>query len=225
MGLGFGLTLVVFVIVGAISYRSTTQLIVASDARTHTYDVLARLTEVLALLTDVQTGQRGYVITGDDAYLAPYQSGLGKLDETTREIRSLTVDSIRQQRRLETLEPLIKARLALSHEAIQIRRTNGLEAAVQFTKAGKGEAAMDEIRKVLDEMRSEEEELLSRRVEQAKNDAEGAKGAIVLGTLTALLLAALAGFAITRNIARPLLELTTVAEKITVGDLSFKSSA
>ncbi|MEK6210806.1 MAG: CHASE3 domain-containing protein [Pseudomonadota bacterium] len=222
---GFGLAMAIFVMVGAVSYQSTTQLIEASNARRHTYDVLAQLAEVLSLLTDVQAGQRGYVITGEDAYLEPYQSALSKLDGTVQEIRRLTTGNARQQHRLDTLEPLIKNRLVLSRETIDVRRTNGLDAAVQSVKSGKGEANMDEIRKVLGEMRSEEEESLKQRVEQAEADARNAKWAVLLGTLVALALAALVGFLITRNIARPLQQLTAVAERITVGDLSAKLPA
>ena len=113
IGAGFGLTILIFVIVGAVSYRGTTQLIEASDARRHTYDVLAQLGELLLVLTNVQTGQRGYVLTADDAYLGPYQNALSRLDQTVREIRSLTADNAGQQRRLDTLEPLIQSRLTL----------------------------------------------------------------------------------------------------------------
>jgi methyl-accepting chemotaxis protein len=225
IGAGFSLALLVFVIVGAVSYRSTTKLIAAADARRHTYDVLTQLAEVLSLLTNVQTGQRGYVITGDDAYLDPYKSALSGLDQTVRGIRSLTADNAPQQRRLDTLEPLITSRLTISREAIEVRRTKGLEAAAQIIKAGKGEPNMDQIRKVLGEMQSEEEESLKKRVEQAEADARNAKWTVVLGTLTAFVIAALAGFMLTRNIARPLQDLTAVAERITVGDLSVNVSA
>ncbi|MDP2138890.1 MAG: CHASE3 domain-containing protein, partial [Candidatus Didemnitutus sp.] len=222
IGVGFGLALVIYVFVGVVSYRSTTQLIETSDARRHTGEVLAQSAEILSVLIDVQSGQRGYVITGEDAYLEPYQSGLGRLEQTVRELRSLTADNSRQQRRLDALEPLIKSRLTLSREAIDVRRTNGLEAAVQLIKAGKGEANMDEIRKVVGEMQSDEEELLKKRVEQAQTDAQNAKLTIIVGTLTALVLATLAGVMLTRNIAGPLQILTAVAGRITVGDLSVK---
>jgi len=220
IGAGFGLALAIFMTVGAVSYRSTSELIEASDATRHTYDVMNQIAEMLSLLMDIQVGQRGYVITGDDAYLAPYQSGVSRLDWTVRDIRSLTTDNASQQRRLDTLEPLIKTRLALARETIEIRRTSSLEAAVKKVKAGDGKEVMDEIRRVLGEMRSEAEDSLKKRVERAQADAQNAKWTIVLGTLTALVLSALAGFVITRNISRPLQELTKVAERITVGDLS-----
>ena len=217
---GFGLALAVFVIVGTISYRGTSEMIESTQWRKHTYEVLADLTGVLMLLEHVETGQRGYAITGEESFLEPYHAAVGKIDPAIRELRKLTGDNPRQQRRLDALEPLIKNRLANAQENIEVRRTKGLEAVVQFTKTGSGKALTDEIRKLVDEMKTEEEGLLTQRSEAAQADAETAKRIIVLGTFAALVLAALAGFLITRNISRPLKQLMVAAERITLGDLS-----
>ncbi|UUZ74874.1 hypothetical protein LP414_22230 [Polaromonas sp. P1(28)-13] len=58
IGAGFGLAMAIFVIVGAVSYRSTTQLIEASDSRKRTFQLLAELAEVPSQLGDIETGQR-----------------------------------------------------------------------------------------------------------------------------------------------------------------------
>jgi methyl-accepting chemotaxis protein len=220
IAIGFGLALAIFVIVGVVSYRGTTQLIAASDSRKNTYEVLGRFEETLSLLQDVEIGQRGYALTGEESYLEPYQTALGKIDPTIQEVRKLTGDNPRQQRRLDALEPLVKNRLTVAKENIDVRRTKGLDAVVQFTKTGGGKALMDEIHKVVGEMQNEESALLKQRVEAAQANAENAKWTILLGTFGALVLGTLAGFVITRNISRPLQELTAVAERITVGDLS-----
>src|SRR5882672_312257 len=225
MGVGFGVVLLIFVIVGVLSYRSTTQLIGASEWRQHTYKVLGQLDAVLSSLQDVETGQRGYLLTGDEKYLEPYQNGLGKIDASLKEVRRLTVDNPRQQSRLDTLEPLVKNRLALAKETIDVRRAGSAEGAVQIIKSGRGKAFMDEVRKVISEMKSEEDELLQTRSAEAQTNANRMQWTILVGMLVALVLGALAGFVITRNIARPLQELTTVAERITVGDLQANISS
>ena len=225
IGVGFGLALLVFAIVGAVSYWSISQMIAASDWRKHTYEVLGTLDEAYSLLKDMEIGQRSYLLTGDESYLEPYQSALGKIDPAIQGVRRLTSDNVQQQRRLDMLEPLVKSRLGLSRERIEVRRTNGFDAAVALVKTGKGKELMDEIRKVIGEMENEERDLLKSRAEAADADARNAKWIIVLGTFTALVLAALAGFVITRDIARPLRDLTTVAERITVGDLNIKMSS
>jgi len=219
---GFGLALVIFVIVGVVSYRGTTRLIEAYDWRKHTYAVLAQLEGTLSFLKDAETGQRGYVITGEESYLEPYQTALGKIDENVQAVRKLTEDNPSQQRRLDALEPLMKNKLAELKETIDLRRTKGFEATNQHIKIGAGKTLMDDIRKVVGQMESEEEALLRQREDQAKNDARNAKSTIIFGTLAALAVAMLAGFIITGNISPPLQKLTAVAERISVGDLSGK---
>ena len=224
ISVGFGLVLTIFVLVGVVSYRSTDQLIETSDLRRHTYDVLSRLAEMELLAADIQNGVRGYAITGDERYLDPYQAALGKTEKIIQEIRQLTADNSHQQQRLDVLEPTVKSRLDVARKAVDTIRAKGTEAGIQLIRTGEGRALTNEIRNILSQMSSEEQAWLKQRTEAAQSDAENAEMTIVLGTLTALVLAALAGFLITRNIARPLQELTAVAERITVGDLSVNVS-
>ncbi len=225
VGVGFGMTLAVFTIVGAGSYWSITQLLEASEGRKHTYEVLATLNEVISSLKDIEIGQRSYLLIGEERSLEAYQAALGRIDPSIQAVRKLTADNSRQQRRLDVLEPLVKSRLAFARETIDARRTTGLEAALALVRIGKGTELTDEIRRVIGEMDSEEQDLLKTRVEAASTDARDAKWIIVFGTLLALVLAALFGVVITRNIAGPLQDLTAITERLTAGDLSVKMSS
>jgi methyl-accepting chemotaxis protein len=216
---GFGLALAVFVLVGATSYRSTTQLIEASDLRQDTYEVLRHLEETMSLLKDVEIGSRSFALIGDESYLEPYLAAVGRVAPGLRELRKMTAGNPRQQQRLDALEPLVKSRLDLAGEAIELRRAKGAQPALEHILTGRGKSTMGQIRELIDHMRNEEEGQLSQRVALADNDGENAKRTIFVGTLAALALAGLAGFLITRNIARPLQQLTAVANRITVGDL------
>lgn len=220
IGVGFSLALAIFAIVGAVAYRSTTGLIEASNLRQHTYEVLRRLAEIESLAVDMQNDVRGYAITGEDRELEPYQTALGRADKVIQDIRKLTAESSRQQQRLDALKTSVKSQLDFAREIVDAIRTKGPETGVQLIKTGKGRVLTNEIRKIIDQMESEEQDLLRQRTEAAQADAQNAKRTIVIGTVAALVLAALAGFVITRNISRPLQELTAVAERITLGDLS-----
>ncbi len=222
---GFGLTLAIFVIVGVVSYESTARLIEAADWRRHTYEVLAQIDETFLPLRDVDAGQRGYLFTGEERYLEAYHAAPGKIERGLRELRRLTADNPRHQRRLDALEPLLRRRFAVAAEAVDARRGNDLKTALQLFKAGRGKALVDEIRNIVGEMAGEEHELLKQREQTMQADARSAKWAIALGTLAALVLAALAGFLITRNIARPLQHLTGIAERITAGELNVRFAA
>jgi methyl-accepting chemotaxis protein len=221
---GFGIAVVIFVLVGIVSYRSTTELVSASQWRKHTYDVLIQLSQLGALLKDVELGQRSYALTGDDAFLASYTASSDRIGRTLERLRELTADNPRQQRRIERLEPLFKSRLAHAAESIDIRRTRGLEAASQFVAQGVGKAFSDQINALIAEMESDENNLLEERAAVSDANARNAKATIVMGTLAALILAVLAGLFITRNIAGPLRNLTALADRIAVGDLSVAPS-
>jgi methyl-accepting chemotaxis protein len=220
ISVGFGITLAIFVIVGALSYRSVTKQTEAAAWVAHTREVQNQLTQLLSSLQDAETGQRGYLITGIDSYLAPYTEGTARVAENRRHLAELVADNSRQQARADALAPLIADKLAELQQTIDVRKSRDFAAAQSIVSTDRGKKTMDAIRNLLREMNSEENDLLKTRAEAAQTDARDAKMTIVLGTLAALVIAGLAGLLITRNIAGPLKSLTGVAERITAGDLS-----
>ena len=81
---GFGLAGLVLLVIAMIGYRMTSVLI-QNDARvTHSYEVEGKLNDLVSELKDAETGQRGFVITGEDSYLTPYQSALTQIKPTDR---------------------------------------------------------------------------------------------------------------------------------------------
>jgi methyl-accepting chemotaxis protein len=217
---GFGITLAIFVIVGTVSYRSVTKQTEAATWVAHTREVQNQLTELLASLQDAETGQRGYVITGNESYLAPYADGTARAEQIRRHLAQLVEDNGRQQARVDTLASLIADKFAELQQVIDVRKTRDFAAAQSIVLTDKGKKSMDAIRTVLRDMNLEEEELLKTRASLAQADAHEAKLTIVLGTLAALILAGLAGLMITRDIAGPLKNLTGLAERIASGNLS-----
>jgi methyl-accepting chemotaxis protein len=220
LGVGFGIALTIFVIVGAVAYRSVTQQTEAADWVAHTREVQNQLTQLLSSLQDAESGQRGYVITGVESYLAPYTDGSARAEANRKQLAQLVSDNPRQQARADSLAPLIADKLAELQQTIEVRKTRDFAAAQSIVLSDRGKKTMDAIRNVIQEMNSEEDALLRKRAEAAQADASNAKLTIVFGTLVALVIAGLAGLMITRNIAGPLQNLTGVAERITVGDLS-----
>lgn len=99
IGMGYGLALIILTIIGVVSYRSTTGLIENNDRVSHTHKVLQNLGDVLSLLKDAETGQRGYTITGEEPFLEPYQAAISQIGNVVKELRELTADNPNQQRR------------------------------------------------------------------------------------------------------------------------------
>jgi methyl-accepting chemotaxis protein len=221
LGVGFGIALGIFVIVGAVAYRSVTQQTEAADWVAHTREVQTVLEQLLSNLQDAETGQRGYLITGVDTYLAPYTDGTARAEDNRKRILQLVADNPRQQVRADSLAPLIADKFAILQQTIDLRRTGDFAAAQRLVLTDRGRNAMDAIRSRIQEMNAEENELLAKRVETAQGDSRNTKLIILIGTVLALLVAGFAGLVITRDIAGPLAKLTGVAEMITVGDLSF----
>ena len=206
---GFGITLAIFVIVGTVSYQSVTKQTDAASWVAHTREVQNQLTELLASVQDAETGQRGYVITGIDSYLAPYTDGSARAEEIRRHLAQLVEDNpAATGTAIDTLASLIADKLAELQQVIDVRKAHDFAAAQSIVLTDKGKKTMDAIRNVLRDMNSEEEELLKTRASAAQADAREAKLTIMLGTLAALVLAGLAGLIITRNIAAPLKNLT-----------------
>jgi CHASE3 domain sensor protein len=200
IALGFGLSVVILLVVGAVAYRSTDVLIETNASVAHTHLVLEDVAQILSLLKDAETSQRGFVITGDDAFLEPYNDALGPIPRTVANLRSLTVDNLRQQRRIDAAEPLIAAKLGELKRTIEMRRTQGFDATEKVVQGGEGKKAMDDLRKVLGAIDQEERDLLKVRVEGAEASASSAKTTISLGALLAFLLVSAAGYIITRSL-------------------------
>ena len=220
IGVGFGIALVIFTIVGAIAYRAVTQQTEAAHWVVHTQEVRILLNQLLSNLQDAETGQRGYVITGDEGYLAPYTDGASQAQETRKRLAALIADNPKQVARAESLTAPITEKLSELQRSIEVRKTHDFATAQAMIQSNRGKSAMDSIRSIIREMDGEESDLLKQRIELAEEDANNAQRIILYGTLIALVLAGLAGLAIARNIAGPLGNLTAVARRITAGDLN-----
>jgi len=212
--------LLVIIAIGGTSYQSINTLLDNATWVTHTHLVLTRLTDLLSTLQDAETGQRGYLITGEPRYLAPYQAALPKIDGSVNELKNLTSDNPVEQHRLESIRLLIDAKLAELKETIDLRTNKGLEPARQVVLTDRGKKSMDDIRVIVAEMQNTELALLKQRDAEARKSSERTTATIVGGILLASLLVLFAGLFLSRHISRPLRAVTEIAGKISAGDVS-----
>lgn len=180
---GFAAAVVVLVAVGCFTYYATTGLI-DSDARvSHTRDVLADLHAVLASMTEAESVQRGYIITGDASYLQPYGGATATARRKLDDVRALTRDDRDQRRRLDGLATLVEQRLRVLQGRIDLRRDDGFEAARASLMAGAGAELMGQIRSVIGEAAAEEDQVLGRRIERARRSEREMLLAFAAGAL------------------------------------------
>jgi len=223
IGSGFGLGLLILLIVGISAYTNTTQLVADKAWVSHSHRVLEKLEELLSNLKDAETGQRGYLITGEERYLQPYDVAVGRLDKSYQDALELTKDNLAQQRRLAALKGPLDARMALLKQIIELRRgAQGFDAARQLVLSDRGKTLMDDLRRMILDMEAEENTLLNERTEQSDRSVAGALDTIVWGTVGAFVLLAIVGFFLTRNIARPLIDVSEIASRIAVGDINVR---
>ncbi|HWB58753.1 MAG TPA: CHASE3 domain-containing protein [Chthoniobacteraceae bacterium] len=222
IGGGFFLALVALAVIGLVSYQSTTNLVATADAVDQTHRTIENTELLLSLLKDAETGQRGFVITGEDRYLQPYNDALPQIDDVLRKIDDQLSGNPALQQRFASIKPLVQQKLAELKQTIDTRRDpqKGFEAARQFVLTDAGKNTMDSIRSTASDIERAEMDLLNKRSEDSKASADHTRSTILYGTLSTVVLLALVGFVITRNISRPLNEISGVAQRIAGGDLS-----
>ena len=158
----------------------------------HTYDVKSALDRLSASVTDAETGQRGFLITGDPAYLEPYRRGTTSIQDTLVQIASLTADDSMQARHLADLRPVVDQKLQELRQTVEARRIDGFEAAQRIVRTNFGRATMDRIRGVVGDMNREEDRLLEERRRQSSVSIVIALSTVAASALTALFLLAFA---------------------------------
>lgn len=220
IGAAFAMGLAAVVVIGLVAVRSTESLIETADWVEHTHKAIETVQGVLSDVKDGETGQRGFLLTGEARYLVPYEQGSANISKTVNSLRVLTKDNPQQQRRLDALEPLIQAKMAELQQTIDLRRKEGgFEASLTVVRTDKGQSIMEDVRKLVRDLRDEEERLLQERAVEAQASAHNATLAIGIVTGCSFLFLILIGYFLARNIAQPLSELTRAAEKIGRGDL------
>jgi len=198
--LSFALSFVVLILVGLMSYRGLDVLTRASYSVAHTHEVLDHVDGLLGALKDAETGQRGFLLTGADAYLEPFTAAQAAIPRLLAELGGLVSDNPRQGARAADAARRIDAILKLHQSRIAQRRTSGEEAAVRVMLAGDDKRQMDDLRRVLGEMVDEERSLLLQRAGEVESASSSARAAIGVGTVAGLLLVFIAGGLLARTL-------------------------
>lgn len=152
----------------AVASFNINSLILGERDITHTHEVMAELDGILAATTDAETGQRGYIITGDPEYLRPYRSAVEAIEERFKSLWDLIVDNDGQQNRMRPLEAVVRNRFAVLQRIIEVQDREGREAAREALRNSGGFGLMQQVRARAKEMRAVEEALLEERSVSAR---------------------------------------------------------
>lgn len=185
----------------AVSISDTKQRLATSRLVLHTQQVIGELYSLQSAVIDLETGARGYVITGQKAFLDPYEASRTVIGAHLGNLQSLMADNPDQERRLAALGQEITTQLQYQEGLVQTTRALGTPAGRKIIQIGAGKLSMDAVRQKIGEIRSEEGRLLIVR-ENASAQSNRNAGQVLNG-LRVLMVAVLVGaYVITRREVR-----------------------
>lgn len=214
---GFAIPVITLLILSLIANNSINTLLTNNEWTRHTYVVLEELEVLISSAKDLETGQRGFLITGEESYLEPYYAAINQIDKQMESVVRLTADNDSQQTHLKQLELLLQNKVAELEETIELRRNDGFEAAQSVVLSDKGKKTMDAARNIIKLMIDEELTLLKIRKTAAESSAQATKLISLLGIFFTILLVSVLGFYLTRHIVKHINEAISIADKIKSG--------
>ncbi len=168
------------------AYQSTRHLIASSAWVTHTDEVLRELEGTLGAVTQAETAERGFILTGNDSYLQSHSQTVSEISDHLASLQRLTGDNSQQQNRLLRLRAEIDRKLAWQATVLNAMGKGGSAAADRLIATGEGQRIMETIREIIREMTTEEQRLLRQRTDKARADAALALRTVALFAVAAI---------------------------------------
>jgi signal transduction histidine kinase/DNA-binding response OmpR family regulator/CHASE3 domain sensor protein len=151
------------------SYYSTQKLISNSRLVNHTNEVLIEAENIISFLKDAETGQRGFLLTDDSDFLRPYNGSYEKITKSYNNLTDLTIDNPVQQKNLREVKALYEAKFGQMQTTIDYARKIGIsnfDSSIRLQQMRRGKKIMDDLRLLVDGVKSEENKMLALRLEQ-----------------------------------------------------------
>lgn len=175
-----------------LSYRNTEMLMAGHEASAHSAEVGYAIDDLLSVLKDAETGQRGYLLTNRQEYLKPYSNASGVVAKKIAALKQLVSADQQQTQRLTSIEPLIAAKLDELASTVAQLESGNRQAALAIVATNEGLHTMQQIRRDFEVMRVSESKLETQRSAAAARFYSVSQKSAVLGMLVGLLLVVLA---------------------------------
>ncbi len=201
---GFGSIFFLMISIGVASKLSVNRLVEAVEWQNHTYMVKTNLQSLEKDLLDVETGQRGFIFTGKEEYLEPYNNGKTVLSKSVNELKKLIEDNPEQLKRLEEAEEIAQKKIDELAETISLKRDGKEQDLKNLVLSNKGKMLMDQFRNKIAEMLKIEDELLAKRTQLAKQSEQLSAIFSMGGTVVALIFGSFIVLFIFDKIIRPI---------------------
>ncbi|MEO7044627.1 MAG: CHASE3 domain-containing protein, partial [Ferruginibacter sp.] len=158
--IGFGIAISILIISSVISYMSISNLLQSAALVRNTNDVVRSTNQVLSTLKDAETGQRGFLLTGADEFLAPYNGSHDSVNSLIAHIKAITAGNAEQQKSIDKLANLIDVRFTKLASLINQRR---ISPNVDVTDLRVGKEYMNSVRDQVKAMTDQQQILLEER--------------------------------------------------------------
>jgi signal transduction histidine kinase len=198
--IGFGLALAVLAGIALLSYHNAQSVAEAAEGRQRALVRLDQLQEFLAAAMDVETGERGYVVTGDPVFLEPYHSGIERLGPELQRLSAALANDPRQQSALKALQETVPQLVRHDGQVVAFKASKDDGAAQRAVATGRGKQIMDHIRQLIAVLRAEEREQLQQREQQFQTGLGWSMLIIVAGSLVGFTAVGSAAVAINRSL-------------------------
>ena len=222
---GFGVVLLIILMLVLSTWRGFDQVERTVRLNIHTYDVVNEAADLLVSLLNIETGARGFVITGAEQFLGPLEAGEKDFQVHMAELRQLTRDNPAQQRRFAELQALHDQWLSEDINGyMELRRqvsagTQSFDAVIERISAGGAKVKMDAMRRILSEIQAEERALLEQRTASMNAAKSLSLWLLWIGGLIAAALAISVAFLLSHSIAGRLRQVVEVARNVAQGRL------
>jgi signal transduction histidine kinase len=198
--IGFGVALAALMVSALLSYRSARGVAKVAEARRLHFATLEQLQELLASAMDIETGERGYVVTGDPAFLEPFNSGLKRLAPQVQGLRAAIVDTTLQYATLTELEETAKQLAQFDGQVVSFKANRDDAAALRAVTSGRGKQIMDRFRDLIATLGAEQREQLEQGDLQFQANLRWNMFVIISGSLVGFAAVGLAAVAINRSL-------------------------
>jgi len=228
LGAGFGLIIAIICILVYEARHGFTEVDNSVKWNIHTYQTIDGANNLLISLTNIETGMRGFALSGQDDFLEPYNAGKTAFEQTWTKLKNLTSDNPTQQTRLDELKATQMKWLSEDIErSIQLRRAvvqgaSSMDDMVQRIIDRQDKAKMDKMdkmRKIIADFSNDESKLLGVRNEAMQSAEQVAIWTLIGGGILAALAAIVIAFSLSVSIKRRLNDAIQVAQGIAAGRL------
>lgn len=194
----------VMAIIGIYSYRSTSNYKKATGWVNHSQEVMAGANSLLSGIQDIETAQRGYVITGEPEYLTPYTTGLADINRSYALLQNLVEDNPPQEVMLDSIYKLTTAKEKFVEKVINARSEYGFEASQTLVVSAEGEKLTQQLKTLTRRFIQNERDLLDERLNKATKEYTWAVIFIVLSVIVTIAIILLAYYSLNKDYKRRL---------------------